>query len=52
MRNFEKALCKKGRRKNSVAVIGAIFGDEGKGRITDELAEYFLKRFRNRNNDK
>ena len=46
MRNFEKALCKKGRRKNSVAVIGAIFGDEGKGRITDELAEYFLKRYR------
>jgi adenylosuccinate synthase len=43
MNNFEKALNKTGRRKNSVAVIGAIFGDEGKGRITDELTGYFLK---------
>jgi len=44
MREFEKALNKKGRRKNSVAVIGSIFGDEGKGRITDELTNYFLKK--------
>jgi len=36
-------LNKKGRRKDSVAVIGALFGDEGKGRITDELTNYFLK---------
>ncbi len=43
MTNFENSLNKKGRRKNSVAVIGAIFGDEGKGRITDELTDYFLK---------
>jgi adenylosuccinate synthase len=42
MKNFAKALKKKGRRVNSVAVIGAFFGDEGKGRITDELADYFL----------
>lgn len=46
MTNFVKALNKKGRRKNSVAVIGAIFGDEGKGRITDELTSYFLKKFK------
>jgi len=43
MNKFEKVLNKKGRRKNSVAVIGAMFGDEGKGRITDELTDYFLK---------
>lgn len=46
MSNFVKALNKKGRRKNSVAVIGAIFGDEGKGRITDELTSYFLKKYK------
>ncbi len=46
MTNFEKSLSKKNRRKNSVAVIGAIFGDEGKGRITDELTSYFLKNFK------
>jgi len=44
MKEFEKALNKKGRRKDSVAVIGGIFGDEGKGRITDELTSYFLKK--------
>ena len=44
MNNFEKCLSKEGRRKNSVAVIGALFGDEGKGRITDELTNYFLKK--------
>lgn len=44
MKEFEKSLNKKGRRKNSVAVIGGIFGDEGKGRITDELTNYFLKK--------
>ncbi len=46
MTNFEKCLSKKGRRKNSVAVIGALFGDEGKGRITDELTSHFLKSFK------
>ena len=44
MSNLEKALNKKGRRPNSAAVIGAIFGDEGKGRITDELTSYFLEK--------
>lgn len=33
----------KGRRHNSVAVCGAVFGDEGKGRVTDELTARFLK---------
>lgn len=42
MNNLEKALNKKGRRANSAVVMGAIFGDEGKGRITDELTDYFL----------
>lgn len=46
MTNLEKALNKKGRRPNSVAVIGAIFGDEGKGRITDELTSYFLEKYK------
>ncbi len=46
MNNLQKALNKPGRRANSVAVIGAILGDEGKGRITDELTSYFLKRFK------
>jgi len=46
MTNLEKSLKKKGRRPNSVAIIGAIFGDEGKGRITDELTEYFLKKYK------
>jgi len=36
-------LAKKGRRKNSVAVIGGFLGDEGKGRITDEFTANFLK---------
>lgn len=45
MTNFEKSLHKKGRRANSVAVIGALFGDEGKGRVTDELTNYFLNNF-------
>lgn len=46
MKNFEYALNKKGRRKNSVAILGAMFGDEGKGRITDELTDYFLNKRR------
>ena len=44
MQNLTKALNKKNRRANSVAVIGALFGDEGKGRITDELVDYFLNK--------
>lgn len=44
MTNLAKSLTKKGRRPNSIAVIGAFFGDEGKGRITDELADYFLNK--------
>lgn len=31
-----------GKRPNSVAVMGGAFGDEGKGRITDELTSQFL----------
>jgi len=46
MNNLEKALNKRGKRQNSVVVMGAILGDEGKGRITDELTSYFLKRFK------
>ena len=48
MKNFERSLNKNGRRPNSVIVLGAMFGDEGKGRVTDELTEYFLntKRFK------
>ncbi|HAM96651.1 MAG: Adenylosuccinate synthetase [candidate division WS6 bacterium GW2011_GWC2_36_7] len=45
MSNLQKALNKPGRRANSAVVMGAILGDEGKGRITDELTSYFLKKF-------
>lgn len=34
----------KTKRKNSVAIIGGILGDEGKGRIADELTANFLKK--------
>lgn len=44
MNNFTKSLNKRGRRENSVAVMGGFFGDEGKGRITDEIADYFLNK--------
>lgn len=36
-------LIVKGRRANSVAICGGVFGDEGKGRVTDELTARFLK---------
>jgi adenylosuccinate synthase len=32
-----------GKRANSVAVVGGALGDEGKGRVTDELTAHFLK---------
>jgi adenylosuccinate synthase len=32
------------RRNNSVVVVGGILGDEGKGRVTDELITHFLKK--------
>lgn len=32
----------KNKRANSVAVVGGMLGDEGKGRVTDELTAYFL----------
>ncbi len=32
-----------GRRANSIAVVGGALGDEGKGRVTDELTMLFLK---------
>lgn len=38
--NFFK---KPGRRANSLAIIGGALGDEGKGRIADELASKLLK---------
>lgn len=34
---------KAGRRANSIAVVGGALGDEGKGRITDELTALFLQ---------
>lgn len=34
---------KSGRRPNSVAIIGGVLGDEGKGRATDELTSMLLK---------
>lgn len=37
----------KSRRKNSVAIAGGALGDEGKGRITDELTADFLKKDHN-----
>ncbi|MGI5827660.1 MAG: adenylosuccinate synthetase [Patescibacteria group bacterium] len=48
--NASKRLVKnpfkeKGRRSNSVAIAGGALGDEGKGRITDELTASFLKKF-------
>lgn len=33
----------KGRRAHSIAVVGGALGDEGKGRVTDELTMLFLK---------
>ncbi|MBD3250131.1 MAG: hypothetical protein GF381_00990 [Candidatus Pacebacteria bacterium] len=42
-------LLSKDKRKNSVAVAGGMLGDEGKGRVTDELTAYFL---RNKNHNK
>lgn len=35
-------LAQAGRRANSVAVVGGALGDEGKGRLTDELTAQFL----------
>lgn len=39
----ENPFLQKGRRKNSIAVLGGALGDEGKGRVTDELTSLFLK---------
>jgi adenylosuccinate synthase len=38
----QNPLNKKGRRPNSAAVVGGALGDEGKGRVTDELTAEFL----------
>ena len=38
-------LTVKNKRPNSIAVCGGAFGDEGKGRITDELTARFLANF-------
>ncbi|KUK79343.1 MAG: Adenylosuccinate synthetase [Microgenomates bacterium 39_7] len=35
---------KSGRRANSVAIIGGALGDEGKGRVADEVASRFLQK--------
>ena len=35
---------RKDRRANSIAVTGGALGDEGKGRVTDELTSLFLKK--------
>lgn len=37
---------KPNRRHNSAVVVGGILGDEGKGRVTDELITHFLKKFK------
>jgi len=34
----------KNKRKNSVAIVGGVLGDEGKGRIADEITADFLKK--------
>ncbi|MCB9812989.1 MAG: adenylosuccinate synthetase [Pseudomonadales bacterium] len=34
------------KRKNSVAILGGMLGDEGKGRIADELTADFLKNYK------
>lgn len=39
----ENPFLQKGRRANSIAVVGGALGDEGKGRITDELTSLFLQ---------
>lgn len=33
-------------RHNSAVVVGGILGDEGKGRVTDELVTHYLKKFK------
>lgn len=35
-----------GKRPNSIAIMGGALGDEGKGRITDELTFNFLKKYK------
>ncbi|MGD9129235.1 MAG: adenylosuccinate synthetase [Candidatus Woesebacteria bacterium] len=37
---------KKNKRFNSVAIAGGALGDEGKGRVTDELTARFLKNYK------
>lgn len=46
--NIDKKIINpfKTKRVNSVAIIGGILGDEGKGRITDELTADFLKKYK------
>ncbi len=39
----KKLFTQKHRRPNSIAVVGGALGDEGKGRLTDELTAQFLK---------
>lgn len=39
----ENPFLRSDRRANSIAVLGGALGDEGKGRITDELTSLFLK---------
>lgn len=37
---------KQTRRLDSAVVVGGILGDEGKGRVTDELITHYLKKFK------
>ena len=39
-------LLTKNKRKNSVAIAGGMLGDEGKGRVADELTADFLKKYK------
>lgn len=39
-------LKKINRRHNSAVVVGGLLGDEGKGRVTDELILHYLKKFK------
>ncbi len=43
----EDVLSKPDRRANSLAIIGGALGDEGKGRVADEIASTLLKTHKN-----
>lgn len=39
-------LKKNNRRRNSAVIVGGILGDEGKGRVTDELITHYLAKYK------